>query len=314
MARVSVIIPVHNGATTLAEAIDSALAQTFRDLELVVVDDGSTDATPDVLGRYGARIRVVNRPDPQARRGSAAARNAGCRVATGEFLAFLDADDTWRPEMVARAVAALEAHPDRVLAYCNLAVVDSEGRELGANIIGPAFAHPPALDEMLRHPWPIMPSAVVVRRAVLHAVGGFVEELGTSYDDIYFCLLARERGPFCYVPQPLGTWRFSVFPRRLKRGTGDYRAREAFGRLVREHFGVAADGLVRSRLRARRSILGYLGLRAMHEGNRALARRAFAEALVADPLRLKTYFRLVRTFLPDRLARALSGRTRSVRA
>lgn len=314
MARVSVIIPVHNGAATLAEAIDSALGQTFADLEVIVVDDGSTDATPDVLGRYGARITVVNRPDPQARRGSSAARNAGAKAATGELLAFLDADDTWRQGMVARTVAALDAHPDCVLAYCNLGIVDSEGRALGANIIGPAFDHPPALDEMLRHPWPIMPSAVVVRRSVFDAVGGFVEELGTSFDDIYFCLVARERGPFHYIAEPLGTWRFSVFPRRLKRRPLHYREREALGRLVRERFGVAADGLLRSRMRSSRSILGYLGLRAMHEGNRALARRAFVEALVADPLRLKTYFRLVRTFLPDRLARALSGRTRSIGA
>jgi glycosyltransferase involved in cell wall biosynthesis len=313
MARVSAIIPVFNGAATITEAVDSALAQTYGEIELIIVDDGSTDATRDLLRRYGDRIKIIDRSGPQEHRGSGPARNAGCAVATGEYLAFLDADDTWRPEMVARTVAALDAEPDCVLAYCNLALMDSAGRELGASLLGTGFERSPTLDDLLSRAWPIMPSSLVVRRAVYDAVGGFAEELGTAYDDIYFCLMARERGRFHYIPEQLGTWRFSLFPQRLKAGKRGGSPRRAFERLVHDHFGVAADNLIRSRSRAPRSILGYIGLMALQRGDRVTARQAFIRALELDRYRLKNYFRLMKTFLPLTWVRWLSGRTRGRR-
>src|SRR5271168_5507609 len=131
MARVSAIIPVYNSAATIAEAVDSALAQTMRDLEVIVVDDGSLDDTATILGGYRDRVRLI----AQENRGPAAARNAAVRVASGEYLAFLDADDRWMPTMVERCVAALESAPQCVLAYSNLALVDSSGNALGAALI-----------------------------------------------------------------------------------------------------------------------------------------------------------------------------------
>jgi glycosyltransferase involved in cell wall biosynthesis len=92
--KVSVIIPTYNRASFVTEAIDSVLSQTFLDYELIVVDDGSTDNTKDVLLPYGERIRYINQPNS----GVGAARNAGVRCAIGEWLAFLDSDDIWLPE------------------------------------------------------------------------------------------------------------------------------------------------------------------------------------------------------------------------
>lgn len=109
--RVSVVIPVHNAAATLARALESVLAQTHPACEIIVVDDGSTDGSADVAMRTaGSAARVVR----QEHGGVASARNAGIAVATGEMVALLDADDWWDHDKLARQVAVLEDHPEVV--------------------------------------------------------------------------------------------------------------------------------------------------------------------------------------------------------
>src|SRR5512143_3730544 len=105
---VSVVMPVYNGARYLRQALESALAQTYRPLEIVVVDDGSTDETPAILAEFGTRIRALRQPNS----GSAAARNAALDAARGELIAFLDADDLWLPQKLAVQVEYLREHPD----------------------------------------------------------------------------------------------------------------------------------------------------------------------------------------------------------
>ncbi|MGH7931959.1 MAG: glycosyltransferase family A protein [Candidatus Binataceae bacterium] len=309
MLTVSVIIPIFNGAATVAEAIESVLAQSYVTVELIVVNDGSTDATAAVLARYAGRIRVID----QLNGGIATARNAGVRASHGDYLAFLDCDDTWMPDMLTRAVALLDVDRACAMAYCNLAVTDSTGRPLDTTVVGPGLDHAPTLTEMLAHLWPIMPSAAVLRRTAYDACGGFSEEFRSyGYEDAYFWMLMREQGLFHYIAEPLGTWRFSLFPRPLKKGGLHVQAGRVFERLVRERYGADASPLLRSRLRASRSILGYIGLTALNAGDASAARRAFLNALLVDPLRFKNYLRLLRTFLPLGLARALSGRTREI--
>ncbi len=109
---VSCIIPVYNGERFLAEAIDSILSQTYKVTEIVVIDDGSTDGTPDVVRGYGNRLRYAR----QTNAGKSAARNHGIRLATGEFIAFLDADDLWHSEKLARQIDRFIARPE--LGYC----------------------------------------------------------------------------------------------------------------------------------------------------------------------------------------------------
>ena len=107
MPRVSVITPVYNGARTIARAIDSVLAQSFGDFEILVVDDGSTDGTLAILEGYGDRITVLK----QAHKQQAIARNLAAKNSRGEFIAFLDADDSWLPEKLARCVEVLDRDP-----------------------------------------------------------------------------------------------------------------------------------------------------------------------------------------------------------
>jgi glycosyltransferase involved in cell wall biosynthesis len=113
LPAVSVVIPAFNAAPYLRETIRSALAQTHRPAEIIVVDDGSTDATASIANRFGSRVRVISRDHA----GIGAARNAGVRAARGELIAFLDADDVWEPEKLARQVQLLAANPTLDLVF-----------------------------------------------------------------------------------------------------------------------------------------------------------------------------------------------------
>jgi len=310
MPRVDVIIPVYNSAATVAESVESALGQTFTDFDVVAVDDGSTDASAEVLSRYGVRIKVLTQPN----RGLSAARNAGVHLGTGEYVAFLDADDIWEPEMLERTVAALDRLPHSVLAYTDVAVVDSSGRPLNASLVGNSLGRAPQLDDLFVSLWPIMPSAVVMRRDVFDAVGGFSEAFrGLGYEDVFMWMRARELGEFAYLPEPLVRWRFSAFPHPLKRARKEHDAAKVFESLVRERWQRSAALLIKARERAPRSLLGYIGLRALAEGDRATARSAFALAIRYDPWRLRNHLRYLRTFLPVTAARVFSGGSRAAK-
>jgi glycosyltransferase involved in cell wall biosynthesis len=105
---ISCIVPVYNGELYLGEAIHSILAQTYRPLEVIVVDDGSRDGTYDVAANYGDRLRYVR----QANAGPGAARNHGLNLARGEYVAFLDADDIWHPEKLMRQMDRFRARAE----------------------------------------------------------------------------------------------------------------------------------------------------------------------------------------------------------
>jgi GT2 family glycosyltransferase len=153
---------------------------------------------------------------------------------------------------------------------------------------------------------------VVMRRTTFDACGGFSEEFRSyGFEDVIFWLRAREQGPFHYVPERLVKWRFALFPRPLKTGWRKPEARIIFDRMLRERYSVSGDRLLAGRARASRSILGYIGLRALREGDRTSAREAFRRALQINPLRVKNLLRYLKTYLPLRMARALSGRTRA---
>ncbi|MBK8993570.1 MAG: glycosyltransferase family 2 protein, partial [Gammaproteobacteria bacterium] len=110
---VSVVIPAYNAAAFIERAVDSVLTQSYRSREVLVVNDGSTDRTGEVLARYGSAIRVIDQPNG----GLSSARNRGIREARGEFVALLDADDRWLPEKLERQVQAMVADPG--IGFCS---------------------------------------------------------------------------------------------------------------------------------------------------------------------------------------------------
>ena len=167
---VSVIIPTYNRAALVKEAVASVLAQTWREFELIVVDDGSTDDTPEALAPYASRIRLLRREN---RGGVSAARNAGMAAARGEWLAFLDSDDLWLPEKLARQMAYLAAHPDA--AWCQTEETwvrrgvrlkqPPTHRKIGGRIFFQS------LERCM-----VSPSAVILHRRLLEEHGGFDED------------------------------------------------------------------------------------------------------------------------------------------
>ena len=202
--RVSVVIPTRNRARMVCEAVDGVLAQTFRDLEVIVVDDGSTDDTPRAIpARYGDRSRV--RFLRQAHRGVSAARNRGIAESRSEFVALLDDDDCWRPEKLARQVATLEAEPAAALCF-------SDVRYRGGDKDGKTFFEVTAYDGDLSFPrlllenFIVTPSTVLLRREKLGPAPHFREELREA-EDWEFFLRLRLRHPFVCEPTALTLYR-----------------------------------------------------------------------------------------------------------
>ncbi|MCF3623160.1 glycosyltransferase family 2 protein, partial [Planktothrix agardhii] len=114
MPKISVIIPVYNGEKTIQKTIESVLQQTWQDFELIVINDGSQDATLEILSSIqDPRLRILS----YSNAGLASSRNRGITEATGEYISFLDADDLWTPDKLEAQFQALEEHPEAAVAY-----------------------------------------------------------------------------------------------------------------------------------------------------------------------------------------------------
>jgi glycosyltransferase involved in cell wall biosynthesis len=172
MPVISVVIPTYNRAAYIAEAIRSVQAQTFRDVEIIVADDGSTDNTAEIIAGFGNALTYV----PLSHRGlPAATRNAGLRAGKGEFVAFLDSDDLFLANKMALQLAAFEAHPEAGLVYSNGHFFrDHPGQPIGYVLDGLPTPSGDVFPELLRGNF-LAPPAVLVRRVCLDAVGLFDE-------------------------------------------------------------------------------------------------------------------------------------------
>jgi glycosyltransferase involved in cell wall biosynthesis len=181
---VSTVIPTYDRRGLIERAVDSALAQTYRTQEVIVVDDGSTDGTGELLReRYGERIRYVW----QRNGGVSNARNQGMRLARGDFIALLDSDDLWEPTKVEKQVGFLRAHPDFGMVLTDVRRVDGAGNPIDVfrrrDVIR---ADGDALADVLRNP-ALVPASILIRRSVFERLGGFDESLRTA-EDIEFHL------------------------------------------------------------------------------------------------------------------------------
>lgn len=185
MSKVSVIIPSFNNATYLAESLESALGQTYKDLEVILVDDGSTDNTQEVVKPYAGRVRYLY----QENQGPAAARNRGIREASGEFIAFLDADDIWKSNKIEKQLRNFESHPEIGFVYCDNDFVDFEGRLIQFHAYEPILKRGNlVLDLFCRYF--IMTPSIVIRRTCFDRVGLFNEALRVGEDYEFFLKLA----------------------------------------------------------------------------------------------------------------------------
>lgn len=166
MPKVSVIIPTYNRARYICRAVNSVLNQTITDHEIIIVDDGSTDNTKEVLAQYDNRIVYL----PQSNKGISASRNRGISAARGKYIAFLDSDDWWAPEKLAEQVKVLDANPKVGIVYSRMPIVNEKGKKLGTK---PAGVSGKNFKELLEV-WGDLPtSTVMTRRECLDRVGVF---------------------------------------------------------------------------------------------------------------------------------------------
>lgn len=194
---VSIIIPTYNYGAFVGKAIESALNQSYEDLEVIVVDDGSKDDTAERVRAFAdKRVRYIY----QENRGLPGARNTGIRASRGEFLAFLDADDQYHEEKLARQVAILQAHPVVGLTYCDRLYVDGEDKAL-------RWRQAPRMVSLtdLVTGYPFTPSDVVMRREWAFDVGLFDESFRANSEDLDFHLRLQLKGClFARTPSALG--------------------------------------------------------------------------------------------------------------
>lgn len=257
MPRVTVITPAYNAPATLVEAVESALAQTVSDLEVIVVDDGSTEPVASVLqGLDDPRLRVLR---TGANRGVSAARNVAVAAARGPVLAQLDADDLWRPDHLEGLLPAL-ADPTVGLAYSNAEIIGTPLLDRAIAVRSPGDGLPDWVSDRALHPIddlaalyrvnPIPSPTAIMRTEAVRTVGGYPRWLTVGEDYYLYIKLRRAGWHFAYVDRMSAVYRWPDPDR-----------------------GVSFD----ARRGARQTLKLFVALTARSPGDRALRRRLASE-------------------------------------
>jgi glycosyltransferase involved in cell wall biosynthesis len=276
---ISIVIPTYNDKRYVCEAIESGLAQTYSPCEIIVVDDGSTDGTSELLAaRYRDRIRYIY----QENRGLSAARNTGTRQAQGEFINYCDADDILLPVKIARCLELFEQYPANAVIYTDYEHVAEDGKTLMPRP-HPTLPSGDIFCDLLIGPLGnfIHEAAPLVRRAVILEAGSFNESLRAVEDwDMWLRIAAHHT--FLYVPDRLTLYRQrpnAMHTDRLRM----IEARLHMIQMARSYpgRGRCLDDTAYDRLEAGRHHV--TGIAYWEAGRRADARRAFQAAIALDP-------------------------------
>jgi len=302
MTRVTVVIPSYNRTQFIAEAIQSVLEQTFRDFELIVVDDGSTDDTAAVVGDFtDPRLRYVYQTNQER----SAARNHGLRLAQGEYVAFLDSDDVWLPTKLEHQVTLLDAGPAVGLVYTGAYIFEGQrtfteqrprwrGRVLKAlliedNVVCGSGATP------------------LVRRACFDRVGGFDETPGIyGVEDWDMWLrLAAAGYEFDFVPQPLARCRVHGTNTQKDAEKMERATRAFFAKVLAQPAYFASGEISRTRVQ---SLMELMVGRAYYIARQmGFARRHFLRSLWLYPLQGRAVEYLLRSLLGTRMTEVVRG-------
>jgi glycosyltransferase involved in cell wall biosynthesis len=217
--KVSIIVRTYNRAYILAEALESALKQSFTDFEIIVVDDASSDNTEEVVRKFhDDRIELIRHSQ---NKGVAAANNTGVQAAQGEFIAWLDSDDTWKPDKIDRQVKFLASHPEVDAVFSDVEIVDGPTRHPSLVSLlrvfpGMLASRPKAIEHVfnqremylcLLEEIAIKPTALLIRRDVFKALGMF-DEQSRSGEDWEFLLRLSHSSRFGYIDAPLACQRW----------------------------------------------------------------------------------------------------------
>jgi glycosyltransferase involved in cell wall biosynthesis len=197
--RVSVVVPTRDRLEKLQRALAGVDGQRFRDFEVIIVDDGSVDATVPWLRAQCPAVRVLAMEKPG---GAARARNRGFELARGELIAFLDDDDFWQPAYLEAQVEHVDAHPTATLSYTDHVETDASGRSSRPDT-QPLFAYPSLFVRLLAESFIHTLSVVVCRREAFDRFGRFDESLNIIHDLDWYCRVLVGGGHFLYLPRPL---------------------------------------------------------------------------------------------------------------
>ncbi len=266
--KISVIIPAYNRVATVARAIESVLAQTYRPQEIIVVDDGSTDATSEVVKMYDEVLLLR-----QNRQGVSAARNNGAMMADGDWLAFLDSDDTWQTEKLEKQAAFHHLHPEYEISY-----TDETWIRDGKVVALPKKYKktPETTFENSLSFCSIAPSSVMMKKALFETMGGFDESLEVCEDyDLWLRILAGRK--IGLLPEALIT-KYGGHPDQLSAkhwGMDRFRVRA-----LEKHLGGPYDVSVREELLEKYEVLATGALK-HGRGEDAARYRARMEQLIA---------------------------------
>jgi glycosyltransferase involved in cell wall biosynthesis len=202
--RVSVVIPAFNRAYCVADAVESVLAQTFKDFEIIAVDDGSSDGTAEVLEKFGGQVRVIR----QENRGVSAARNTGIRAARGSWVAFLDSDDRWHADKLERQLSALDKYSAKI---CFTRCINTQKETLQDIEFIPFTSREPEVlyvqnpaDSICPSPRHPLIQTMVAEKTILEQAGGFDESYHAAEDAELIFRLSFLSG-FIYINRPLAT-------------------------------------------------------------------------------------------------------------
>lgn len=296
--RVSIVIPTYNRSAIVRRAIDSALAQSFTDLEILVVDDGSTDDTRAALAGYPERVRVIY----QENGGPASARNHGMRLARGEYIGFLDSDDAYLPGNVEAHLRRFDERPEAGLVYCGIEILDRDGHPL-KNVLPNPEDRGLVLERLIRYNF-ITSSTVLMRRAAMEFAGPMSTRLWFA-EDWYYWLRVASRFPIEFVNEVLVRYQRSAVS--LSHGqaiaTVAERNMEMFALAFEDPDLKPRIGPLRAEA-YRRAYANYAAM-ALEELQVGLARRLAWRAIAARPAGLGSYPLLAKSCLGAGLLRRL---------
>ncbi len=300
MPRVSVVIPTFNCERFIRRTVGSALRQTYRDFEIIVVDDGSTDGTQAVLAEYGEALHYIK----QANQGASAARNAALSRATGEYIAYLDADDLWHPEKLAHQVEYLDAYPSCGFVHTEVAVIDEQDSVLHARFnkeTGRTVPQGKCLRDILQRSH-IQTLTVLERRSAFDRAGEFDLRLPVAQDYLHWIQVALQGYEVGYLPEPLGQyrWRAGSLMSSQRRLLGDFT--KIYEILLAEHrledvHGSEVRRLIDTQLYTNQRQLAYLE---RLECSGAVARRRLRRLVQQWPFRLELYLDLAKSYMWNR--------------
>jgi glycosyltransferase involved in cell wall biosynthesis len=289
---VSVVVATYNMGQYLPQAVESVLAQSYPAVEVQIVDDGSTDDTPSVLRHWDGHPRV--RVHRQANGGQARAKNQGIELSRGEFVAFLDADDVWLPDKLARQMPLFAGREQLGVVYSDYGCMDGEGRPLPK---GPTHMHRGRISGALMIENFVSFPTAVVRRSCFARYGGFDETLGMGIDyDLWLRLSAHY--DFDFLPE--ATVRYRIWPGQMSK---NYRKRYESAIRIMQGFLERNPGVVAPAVARQAWAHTYTGRgdsMLWHERDRLAALRDYLRALSFRPAYWPAWRSMLRSLLTTR--------------